>query len=517
MIRKLKNLFSAGKRRQMRPTGAPDFRKTCRFEGLEDRRLLVANIVWANEFDANNPFDIQYSSNAVVARQLVNRAIANWETVIQDFNYDGDNNPATVNSLNNTFQLDVFAGAPGQISGRGSTSNITYSNGKPNDADITLDDNGGGFGWYYDPTPLDDAEFTAIANSGATGTGAAFHASFVDIAGGLSDFYRTIVHEIGHAMGLASSSPVFATTNPLMTFIGPDPLGLGNLYSFHDASGPYGVTATITTTNGRHLYEVNHPNDLMNDGRIVPVGNPLETLRQWISDIDAQLLADAYDYGVVLPSTLNTAHVTLDSLTGTLLVQGGVTSQGVAQDDRIVIDTIGLDIRVRVNNSANVTYATERVSASLVSKIVVAAGGDTVAAAITGVRVPVHTVYWVVSSNEDALDPGPLGNAFVDLDKVVPGAQVGLRAAIQDATAPAGSGGSIYVPRGRYRLTRTGTGGIDQGDLDILKSTTIIGTGAGETIIDAGGDAGILDRVFEVIGSGQTLGFVPKPSNKRVG
>ncbi len=480
--------------------------RRCGVELLEDRRLLA--ILWSNRGTADNDsdgFQFRYAEFAPIARAITNRAIADWEAVIQDFNYDGDNNPATVDAHNNTFNLSVFAGAPGQISGRGQTSSILYSGGRPESANIIMDDNGGGFGWFFDSTPLDDAEFTALANSGSSGTGPSFQASFIDIQGGLSDFYRTIAHEIGHAMGLASSSPVFSVTNPQMTFIGPDPLQAGeSLYSFHNPNGPYRVTATITTDGGRHLYEGSHPNDLMNDGRITPVGQPRETLRQFISDFDAQLLADAYGYSVVLPSTINTAHVTLDSQTGTLLVQGGVTSQGASVNETILVDVVGSDIRVRINDSLSVTYATERVPAALVSQIIISGNGGNdgttfVDPALASMRKDVH---WVVSSNQDALDPGTLGNVFVDLDTVVPGRQVSLRAAIQDATAPAGGGGSIYVPRGKYGLTLSGAGGIEQGDLDILKSTAIIGTGAGETIINA---TGLGDRVFEVKGSGQTL------------
>jgi hypothetical protein len=69
---------------------------------------------------------------------------------------------------------------------------------------------------------------------------------------------------------------------------------------------------------------------------------------------------------------------------------------------------------------------------------------------------------------------------------------VTLRAAVMDANA--GVGSTIYVPRGKYKFGIAGSGGDNQGDLEILRSINIIGTGAGETIIDADR----LDRVFEV-------------------
>jgi hypothetical protein len=449
--------------------------RACRFESLESRTLLA--IDWVNRGTLGNDSDdfeeFYGATNAAIARTIVDEAILDWEAVI----------------TNSNLSLEIFAGS---LPGRGRTENVTFVNGLPTSADITLDDNGQGNGWYFDLTPQDDAEFTALANSGFNGTGPAFHASFVDVDGGHADFYRTIVHEIGHAVGLISNSPVFSVNSPLMTFIGPDPREFGaNLYSFHNSSGPYGVTATITTSGGRHLYEVNHPNDLMNPGRITPVGQQDETLRQFISDFDVQLLADAYGYSVTLPSSIDTAHAVLDSQTGTLLVQG--RAGGLA--DTITISTVGSSIQVAVNST------TEVIPSSQVSQIVVARNGGSDSVTVTGVSyVEAH---YVVSSNQDSADAGTLGDGLIDHDGGVPGSQVSLRAAVRDANG--GNGGSIYVPRGKYRLTLEGTGGDAQGDLDISKSITIIGSGPGEAIIDASGlgttNPNLRDRIFEVSGS----------------
>ena len=150
-------------------------------EKLESRDLLA--IIWANEFVTSGPDDPNFDTcltNEPIARQIVNRAIDDWESVIRDFRYDSDGDPAT----NNTFNLTVIAEP---IAGRGSTG-VTFTNGKPTSATVRMDDNGQGTGWFFDQTPLDDAEFTAIANSGSPGTGASFHASFVDVAGGFADF-----------------------------------------------------------------------------------------------------------------------------------------------------------------------------------------------------------------------------------------------------------------------------------------------------------------------------------------
>ena len=299
-----------------------------------------------------------------------------------------------------------------------------------------MDDNGGGIGWFFDSTPHDDAEFAAIANSGSSGLGSAFHGSFIDVDGEHADFYRTITHEIGHAMGLASSSPVFALSN--MTFVGSDPEG-GLLYSFHNPNGQYGVTATITTSifgSGRHLFEGDHPNDLMNPGRITPVGSPTETVRQFISDFDVQLLVDAYGYTHVLSSTFDTAHATLDSETGTLLVQG--RTGGL--NDTITIEPDGDNIRVEVNDT------TELVPLADVTQIILARNGGTDTVTIDqAFAALVEEVDYVVSTNEDSDAAGTLGDGLVDLDANVPGNQVALRAAVRDANGGAMDAGCVFA------------------------------------------------------------------------
>ncbi|HEY4233980.1 MAG TPA: hypothetical protein VGM76_11175, partial [Lacipirellulaceae bacterium] len=115
-----------------------------------------------------------------------------------------------------------------------------------------------------------------------------------------------------------------------------------------------------------------------------------------------------------------------------------------------------------------------------------------------------------VSSNQDSADAGTPGDVFVDQSSVIPGRQVSLRAAIHDANNYAGGAMlGIYVPRGNYQLTIPGLSdsgiGDTVGDLDIGHSVMVLGTGAGETIIDATPlQASSSDRVFEVLG-GATL------------
>ncbi|MCA9234116.1 MAG: hypothetical protein KDA44_01500, partial [Planctomycetales bacterium] len=80
--------------------------------------------------------------------------------------------------------------------------------------------------------------------------------------------------------------------------------------------------------------------------------------------------------------------------------------------------------------------------------------------------------------------------------------ELGLREAIILANATPGKA-KIRVPEGTYKLTITGSDedAAATGDLDITDELTIVGADAATTIIDASGDVGLGDRVFDVLGS----------------
>jgi predicted outer membrane repeat protein len=218
-----------------------------------------------------------------------------------------------------------------------------------------------------------------------------------------------------------------------------------------------------------------------------------------------KILADAYGYAHTLPSTFNTAHVSLDWQTGTLLVQGGVTAQAFGQNDSFTINVVGLNIRAQVNSTV------EFVPLSAVNQVVIASNGgnDTFNVSLPPSIVR-RDVHYVVSSNQDSADIGNPTDFIVDLDAALPGAQIPLRAAIVEAhrfhnppNPPSPRG--IYVPRGKYNLALTGAEGAGTNDLDITSHISIVGTGAGETVINGSAlnadGIGPHDRIFEVNGA----------------
>jgi hypothetical protein len=106
---------------------------------------------------------------------------------------------------------------------------------------------------------------------------------------------------------------------------------------------------------------------------------------------------------------------------------------------------------------------------------------------------------WFVDTFTDAVDlvSGGRPDSSASLDD-----QITLRAAVQVANL-ASARTYIFLPTGIYTLSVIGTGGDNQGDLDISKNVRIIGTGAGEAIISAAGlTTPNSDRVFDVVSPG---------------
>jgi large repetitive protein len=116
-----------------------------------------------------------------------------------------------------------------------------YDNlGRPNTATITLDDDGNGVGWFIDTTPQDNSEFRA-------GVGGDYFTANPDSAAyGKYDLLTTILHEMGHTLGIINGYSEF------------DRRVKGN--KFVTASG----TEITLTPDGSHLDSTLYPYDLMN-------------------------------------------------------------------------------------------------------------------------------------------------------------------------------------------------------------------------------------------------------------
>ncbi len=381
-------------------------------EPLEDRHLLSV-ILWTNRgstvSDTDN-FTAVYGADATTARVLVDRAIDDWERVIDDFNYlsfGGLFEPIAANTY--TLTIDAMALADMTLPGD-TTINFVDTQGKPFDASIHMDDDGGGAGWFFDTTPQNDSEFTSLVGPYRAESGSS-----------QADFYRAAAHEIGRAMGFDDSAGL-AIQNFLVDPSIADPQdAAASLLSFFGAQ----VQTTLTTSGGLQVFEGPapgglatpvQPNDLMNPDRTVSGGG----VRELISDLDAKVLADAYGYSINLPSTINTFYADLGS-------NGVLSVRGLPDDanDNVVIDNNG-SLRVIVNG-------TEQVFNSAVTSISIQTfGGDDFIHVSADIGVPVSidagtgndtiiggsgptTVVSAAGDGNDTIDlsHNPLGVSFI--------------------------------------------------------------------------------------------------------
>ena len=150
-------------------------------------------IVWANREDSSDHFDEVFGESASLARNVVDEAIAAWNRVIDNFNYfDGtDGFPVTFSVI-----------LPGPALGLADTSSSNLDAlGVPRCGAISLwrGTDGHGLGWWLDPTPADSWEFSRPLNpfcAAAQTSNPAYYGC---------DMYTTVLHEIGHAIGISDT------------------------------------------------------------------------------------------------------------------------------------------------------------------------------------------------------------------------------------------------------------------------------------------------------------------------
>jgi predicted chitinase len=82
--------------------------------------------------------------------------------------------------------------------------------GQATDGAIVLDDNGGGNGWFIDPSPADNDEFLPTADPGV------WVAKAGSAAEGKTDLLSTLVHEFGHVLGFEHSDDASAAMGAVL-------------------------------------------------------------------------------------------------------------------------------------------------------------------------------------------------------------------------------------------------------------------------------------------------------------
>jgi len=328
-------------------------------EPLESRRLF-STIVWANR-GAGDGFDATFGASAAAARAVVDAALADWQQVIQNFNFA---------DATNTFTVDVHAGVPGitgsatnDRNGDGvfSTDEID-AQGKPRGGVINL-----GSSFYIDPTPEDADGFDHITNA-FVATGSATDSIIsvgnppISVVLPRLDLYSVVNQQMTTLLGLNSAHDAHGEhlalqNSPYLDASGvgdPSAGGSGEYFTF---LGP-DVTALLTsagspTNSPIHTATVDAAQVSGISGS-VDAGNASISpgTRYLASNLDALVLQDAYGYSINLPETFGTFYASYNSQTGTISVHGGADGSNSA--DRIDV-SYGFDyVRVSVDIGSDV-------------------------------------------------------------------------------------------------------------------------------------------------------------------
>ncbi len=215
-------------------------------EPLENR-LTPTAIVWSNRGTATDTF-------TPAERVVVDQAVAYWEQLTIDIGLPAPRLDVTITGGTNSGLH--LGGASGLTANVFSDSRGSYS------ANIYIDADAGGTGWYIDPNPADNSEY-------------ARQTSPSDFAGGPpgSDLYSTVLHELCHSLGFNDSQEIDA-------HLTPEPDGT---WLYTGAGG----LAALFASDKTHLSAAAHPGDMMN-----AVG--LAGVRTLPSDLDQRILVDAY-------------------------------------------------------------------------------------------------------------------------------------------------------------------------------------------------------------------------------
>jgi hypothetical protein len=371
------------------------------FETLEDRRLLAA-IDWVNR--GNDDFEMHYGTEAVVARQIVDRAIRDWEEAILSFNFStGENRFELTLSARNQVGIGTspsghpiaiqlpFSNQPIWNSGDPMSNDpISGSEvGKPRKRTVYLDDNGAGLGWYFDTQVSigprsdggfgelyfpDDGEFDQVLNRFA-GRGAVNQL----------DFYRAASAVIGVALGL-SPTTYSSVSDETLGLISPTPLkeslletGIPNPNFLPQANQTLQRLPLNTSPPSQATFQAGW----LYDGPITPAmvdagltsheydsftyrhllssiyaDDSVIGVRSLISDLDVAILRDVYGYSVRTPSQINTFHANYSAENRQLIITGTLG------DDLIQVNYIPAGItpalvEVLVNGSREVIPATQ--------------------------------------------------------------------------------------------------------------------------------------------------------------
>jgi hypothetical protein len=371
------------------------------FDWKLERRVAAENrsaggdavsIIWSNRGAASDGFASTFGTAANAGRAVVDAVLAQWSRIITNWNRSDGTTTLQVNISMTGFGFGAAGGpdaAPADNKPR--TGSITLGAGS-NDG-IANNSNG----WFFDPTPMDNAEFLGTINH-------AYNASSSSASG--SDFFSVVNNELAHVLGLISDKNNAGggyENYPLENFttatgIRDNAEGGGSFGFFYTFNGPTiqhlmtgynsgdGTSASwgnvVHTSGGTGNINFGGTNWRGTDDEGNAIYNGSE--RTIPSFVMAHILADAYGYSIIDPATFATMHTVLNQSTGQLTIRGG---QSATSSDLIVIDVSGSDLVVTVDvgddvagsgalpGAGNLPAYVTRVPLSSITSIVMNGGG----------------------------------------------------------------------------------------------------------------------------------------------
>ena len=339
MLKKLwGNKLSRGRKSRNRPSNTLHLG----LEQLEDRTMMSV-IVWANRAE----FDTEFGARTAAARQVIDQVLLDWGAAIESFNYRKVGQSGWAPSRSYTINIVVDNLEAGKLA---SCKPVEIDDdGKPFEGKMTIDRDASGGMWYFDPSPLNDDEFPTPITPFASAGGPAG-----------ADLYTTVLHELGHGLGLAGNSDL-AIQDRIRNHV----------FTFNNGEQAALVDAPDDDDDlDEHIDPSTHPNDLLNPGL-----NPSE--RRTISDLDARLLGEGFGYSIDLRSVYKRTFVTTYDANPTsptfrkLTINGdlGTTFNTVDIFDEINLNVTAGDIFVDVNGYLKTIAASAVSSIEVLGKV----------------------------------------------------------------------------------------------------------------------------------------------------